>query len=193
MVQDWELLEAWRGGDKAAGDQLVGRYFEPVSRFFRSKIGDDSSDLISQTFLACMEARDRIDPKTFRGYLFAVARRRLADHFRRTSGHPNLDFSVSTLEFLGTSPTAAIARRQDAELLREAMTRLPVDDQIALELAYWEELSGREIAEALEIAENTARSRLARARVKLRAALLQLTTAERAAVAISQFEDDPSD
>jgi len=93
---DLELLDGWRAGDNAAGEELVGRHWASISRFFRSKIGDDGADLISQTFLACVEARDRIEGDNVKAYLFAVARRRLANHFRQRARTPELDFAVSS-------------------------------------------------------------------------------------------------
>jgi RNA polymerase sigma factor (sigma-70 family) len=186
---DLELLDAWRGGDKVAGDELVSRHWEPISRFFRSKIGDGGADLISQTFLACVEGRDRIEGENVRAYLFAVARRRLADHFRKTSRAGVADFTLSSLADLATGPLTEVSRRERAALLRQGLARIPLDDQIALELAYFEGMSTREIAGVLEIPENTVRSRLSRAREKLRAALGEIGTAEEAALAESQLVD----
>lgn len=186
---DAELLEGWRGGDNTAGEQLVARHWASISRFFRSKIGDDGADLISQTFLACVEGRDRIEGANVKAYLFAVARRRLADHFRSRARSPSLDFSMSSVVDLGTGPATHVSRRQRSELLRDALARIPLDDQIALELAYFEGLPMREIASVLELQENTVRSRLARAREKLRAVLATLGTADDAAFAESKLEE----
>ncbi len=173
MSEEWELLAVWRGGDNAAGNDLVSRHFAAISRFFRSKLGNDADDLIQQTFLACVEGRDRIEG-SFRSYLFAVARRRLFDHLRRSYRAPNLDFSVSSLADLGTTPSEGMARDQRAQLLQTALRQIPTEAQIALELAYWEELSGAEIAVVLDIAPGTVRSRLTRARGRLREAVKTL-------------------
>lgn len=187
MRSDVELLDAWRGGDPAAGEQLVARHWASISGFFRSKIGDDGADLISQTFLACVEGRDRIEGDNVKAYLFAVARRRLADHFRKRARSPALDFNASSVIDLGTGPATHVSRRQRSELLREGLARIPLDDQIALELAYFEGLSTKDIAAILEIPENTVRSRLSRARDKLRDVLATLATSDDAAFAESQL------
>jgi RNA polymerase sigma factor (sigma-70 family) len=168
---DLELLDAWRGGDLAAGDELVSRHWTSISRFFRSKVGDDEADLISQTFLACVENKDAIANENVKAYLFGIARRRLADHLRKRARGPAIDFAVSSLVDLATGPATAVDRRQRQEKLRDGLTRIPLDDQIALELAYFESMSTREIADVLEIPENTVRSRLSRARDKLREVL----------------------
>lgn len=181
MLSDRELLEHWRGGDARAGEELVSRHWTSISRFFRSKVGDESADLISQTFLACVEGRDRIDGDDVRAYLFAVARKRLADHFRRGLRAPTVDLSVQSLADFRTGPATQLDRHERAELLRRAMSIIPVDDQIALELLYFEELPTRQIAAVLEIGDNTVRSRLARAKEKLERALRELASDQEAA------------
>ncbi len=192
MRSDLELLDAWRGGDPQAGDELVSRHWASVARFFRQKAGDDAADLISQTFLACVEGKDRIEGDNIKAYLFAVARRRLADHFRSRARGPVIDFGLSSLADLAAGPATELGRRRDSELLRDALTRIPLDDQIALELAYFESLSTRELAGVLEVPENTVRSRLSRARDKLRAVLADLGTPDEAKLAESQLDTSSS-
>lgn len=189
MKSDLELLEAWRAGDRDRGEELVSRHWSAISRFFRSKVGDDGADLIAQTFLACAEARDRIEGDNVKAYLFAVARRRLADHLRKAARSPVLDLSMSSLADLATGPATLLDRRERGELLRAGLARIPLDDQIALELAYVEGMSTREIARVLELEENTVRSRLSRARDKLRKALADLGTPEEAALAESVLDE----
>jgi len=182
---DLELLEAWRAGSIQAGEALVARHWSSISRFVRSKIGDDGADLISQVFLACVEGKDRIEE--VKAYLFATARRRLADHFRRRTRDAALDLARSSLVDLRSGPATQLDRAQRRELLADGLARIPLDDQIALELAYFEGLSTRELASVLEIPENTVRSRLSRARDKLRAVLAELATPAEAALADSQL------
>jgi RNA polymerase sigma-70 factor (ECF subfamily) len=184
---DVELLQSWRAGDAKAGEELVSRHWSSISRFFRAKIGDDGADLISQTFLACVEGRDRIEGENVKAYLFAVARRRLADHFRKSQRQPALDLSACSLVDLRTGPATHMARREQSELLVQALAAIPLDDQIALELMYVEGLPSADIARVLEVGENTVRSRLSRARDKLRKALKELASDEEAALAESQL------
>jgi len=181
---DADLLAAWRAGDTSAGELLVARHWTNVSRFFRSKVGDDGADLISQTFLALVESKEPIE--NVRAYLFTIARRRLADHFR-TQARRATDLSVSSVIDLAIGPATQLSRRRKGQLLRDGLTRIPIDDQIALELAYVEGLSTKEIADVLEINENTARSRLSRAREKLRGVLAGLGTPADVAAAESQL------
>lgn len=173
VVSDLELLQSWKDGDRTAADELIARYFDPICRFFRSKLGDDVDDLIQRTFLDCLAAHERFRGEgSFRSYLFSIAHHRLFDHLRRAQRRPVLeDLGAMSIQDLGTTPSRAAARGQETEVLRAALDALALDHRIALELAYWEDMSGPEIAIALGIGANTVRSRLARARVALREAI----------------------
>src|SRR5690606_17645112 len=48
---DRELFEAWRTGDRAAGQQLIERHYDAIVRFFRTKAGPQTDDLVQRTFL----------------------------------------------------------------------------------------------------------------------------------------------
>ncbi len=167
-TSDVALLEAWRGGDRSAGDRLIDRHFDAVCRFFRSKLGDDVEDLIQRTFLDCVERRDSITRPSFRAYLFAVARNRLFDHLRQGLRRPVDNLGSLSVAEMCTRPSGKIDRARSRDRIAAAMRCLPADFQIALELAYWEGLRGAEIASVLEISAHTVRSRLSRGRAMLR-------------------------
>ena len=171
MSDDDELLAAWRAGDRVAGDALIGRWFDPICRFFRSKLGDDVEDLIQRTFLDCLESRERLREASFRSFLFAVARNRLFDELRRGLRRPVDMLGTISIADLRSTPSLRVARAQSADGIVQAMQALPLDLQMTLELAYWEGLSGPEIAAVLGVSEHTVRSRLSRARALLRAQL----------------------
>ncbi|MEX1368607.1 MAG: sigma-70 family RNA polymerase sigma factor, partial [Nannocystaceae bacterium] len=61
---------------------------------------------------------------------------------------------------LDPSPSMIVAQRQEQQQVVDALRRLPLDYQIALELHYWERLSGSEMADVLDIPEGTVRNRL---------------------------------
>jgi RNA polymerase sigma factor (sigma-70 family) len=174
---DESLLDAWRDGERDAGDELLRRYFDALYRFFSSKALQDIEDLVQRTLLDCLESRSTLKTGAFRAYLFGVARNRLIDHLRRNA---RLDASVDVGEIsiadLRTSVSQQVARSEQHDLVRQALALVPLDYQIALELAYWENMSGRDIAQVLGIEENTVRSRLARGREMLRDKLATMTS-----------------
>ena len=173
-VSDEQLLSAWADGDNAAGTALVDRHFERVSQFFRNKVGAEIEDLVQQTFLACVEARSRYEHRSsFVTFLLGIARNQLFNFYKSRRREP-VDVTISSVRDLGTSPSGALARRDDERLLADALQRVSLDAQTILELAYWDGLDGPEIAEVLVVPLNTAYTRLRRARESLRAQLRAL-------------------
>lgn len=59
-------------------------------------------------------------------------------------------------------------------MIVDALRRIPVELQIALELHYWEGLSASEFADVLDIPLGTVKTRLRRAKQRLRAELVEL-------------------
>ena len=93
---DCELLERWRRGDNVAGSCLVKRHFDAVQRFFASKAPGHNEDLIQQTFMACVEAKDAFrGDSSFRAYLFGLARFQLLSHYRKLYRARGLDFTAA--------------------------------------------------------------------------------------------------
>jgi RNA polymerase sigma factor (sigma-70 family) len=171
VTLDADLFASWSAGSRDAGNELIERHFELVHRFFRNKVGAELEDLVQRTFLACVEARDRYRGQaSFKTYLLSIARHQLFSHYRRQHQQA-LDFTITSVHDLATSPSGVLARTQDGRLLAEAFRRVPLEAQVVLELAYWEELDGTEIASVLEVSLNTAYSRLHRARIAVRECL----------------------
>jgi RNA polymerase sigma factor (sigma-70 family) len=171
---DTACLEAWRAGDRAAGQELFARYYEPVARFFINKVGDASADLIQRTFLACVEGLDRFrGDGSFRSYLFAVAYRQLCRHYRDTKGN-RIDLDSVSAVALDASLSGLVVEREEMRLFLAALREVPLELQVVLELHYWEQCSVAEMATALEIPEGTVKSRLRRGREQLRAAVERL-------------------
>ena len=180
-VSDLELLEAWRNEDEAAGRELFARYFDSVYRFFRNKVDEAAEDLTQQTFMGLVQSRDRFRGEaSFRTYLFMIARKRLYSHLRQRDRRGDaVEFGSASIADLGlASPSRAVAVRQEQQLLLQALRRLPVDMQLALELFYWEELTVTEISAVLETPVGTVKSRLQRARTRLDAVIVELSESE---------------
>lgn len=178
---DVDLLDAWRRGDAGAGQALFARHFRRIYRFFETKCPAEADELVQGTFLACMKAKEQFRGEAaFSTYLFAVARRELFRvlELRRRDG-ARLDFEASSIAELAPTPRTQIAGREDRLRLLHALRDLPVEQQILLELHYWEGLDISDLAEIYESLPVTIRSRLHRARAALRERMLK--TEDRAA------------
>lgn len=176
-LRDWQLLDAWRSGDRGAGGALVDRHFAAISRFFRNKVTSehDAADLVSQTFLACTETKDRFrGESSFRRYLFAIALNHLRAYIRKKHKRSAeaIDFGIVCVCDLDPSSVSSIvARRRESQLLVRALREIPVDFQVVLELSIFEDLSGPQISALLGIPEGTVRGRLRLGKERLRTRL----------------------
>lgn len=178
MTSDSELIRAWRAGDRQSGSVLFERHFDSVRRFFRNKVDQGVEDLVQRTFVACLEGRDRFrEEASFRTYLFAIAHNLLREHFRRQRRvTEELDLERLSIVDLGASPSSLLAARSEEKLLLHGLRQLPIASQVILELYYWEQLTGAELGLFLGVPEDTARSRLRRAKSQLEAVLRRLAT-----------------
>jgi RNA polymerase sigma factor (sigma-70 family) len=171
---DGELLLAWQSGDREAGNQLVDRHFDAITRFFRNKVcsDDDVAELVGQTFLGCTTGKDRFrGDASVRQYLYAIAQNVLRKYIRARykRSHELLDFAaVCVQELAPASLSSIVAHKREAQSLVQALREIPVEDQIVLELMYCEGLSGSELAGVLGLPEGTVRGRLARGKQRLR-------------------------
>ncbi len=176
MQDDVELLVAWREGDEVAGNLLFRRHFDAVYWFFRSKVADQAEDLTQDTWHAIVRNRDSLaEVRSFRAYLFTAARSKLYDALRARQRHGELDPLSQSLEDLGISPSEILGRHREQQLLVQALRKLPIEQQLLLELRYFEQMRGPELAAVLELPEATVRSRLRRALDKLRVVVEQLS------------------
>jgi RNA polymerase sigma factor (sigma-70 family) len=167
---DTALLAQWRAGDADAGQALFERHFDSIYGFFETKCASDADELTQATFLACLRARDQFrGDSSFRTYLFTIARNELFRVLRtRQRRDAKLDFELSSIADLVSTPGTRLARNQEHRALIDALQHLPVEQQTLLELHYWEDLEIAELAKIFDAPAATIRTRLHRARKALR-------------------------
>jgi RNA polymerase sigma-70 factor (ECF subfamily) len=168
-LSDGQLLEQWRAGDTVSGEALFERYYDMVERFFLNKVASGVQDLVQETFMRCVESRERIrDHDRFRTYMFAIAYNVLTGYLReRYRSDRAIDLAEISMCDIAPGPSSIIAQQREHQLLIEALRAIPIDDQVILELHYWEQLTTNEMAEVMGIPIGTARGRLQRARTRL--------------------------
>lgn len=204
--EELDLLQAWREGNREAGDRLLRIYYPKVLGFFRLRFPDVAEDLAQRTFLVCTETRERVEVSSFAAYVFGVARKMLLkqlDAYRRQPATFSAPPPQSTL-----TPSRVSRMRQEHWLLLRALDRLGDDMQVTLALHYVQGLKAREIAEVLGVSTSTVTTRLARAREALKQEVATLKAPARVREVLSTdleawtrslatvtevVDDDPSD
>lgn len=166
MTSDEALMLQFRGGSRAAFEELFARYRKPLYGFFGRRLNNPerAEDLTQETFLAVIRAASRYEPRaSLRTYLFAIALKLLAAERRKfltssPSGQPAAEPTT------GGTPECVL-------WVRQAMEKLDAPDREILMLREYEQLSYSDIAELLRIPVNTVRSRLFRSRLALKSYL----------------------
>ena len=138
------------------------RYGPTVLAYLRRHVGpDDAEDVLQRTFLDVWRGARRYDPKQpLAGWVFTIARRRAIDTLR--GRHPTV-VSVDVLrDLVGEDGREMAERFAWAADLRSALAQLPEAQRQALELAYFEDRTQRDIARLLDVPLGTVKARMAR-------------------------------
>jgi RNA polymerase sigma-70 factor (ECF subfamily) len=168
VVTDEQLMLDVRAGSREAFETLFERHRGPVWRFFRRRVEATAraEELAHDVFVAILQNAVRYEPRSaFRSYLFGIAYNALMAE-RRTAAHRVTQPLPADLPAATPDPEAAL-------WVRGALATLAPADREIVMLREYEQLSYQEISDLLHIPLNTVRSRLFRARMDLRAALLR--------------------
>ena len=170
---DAALLARCREQDPAAFRAFVVAHqrmvFALLSRMLGA--GADVEDLAQEAFVRAYRAFPAFDPNGAAKpstWLLTIATRLALDHKKRATldASDDGDRAAST-----ATPETQLEQRQLGVAIAAAAAKLPDDQRAALVLAEIHGFSTAEIAEALRVPEATAKTRLFRAREKMREAL----------------------
>lgn len=131
---------------------------------------EDAADVVAETMLVAWRRIDEVpDGDGARPWLYGVARHVLANSRRSIRRRDRLGERLrqDVRRLVGPEPDLAAGVSASLEV-RQALAALAVDDREVLQLAAWEGLGPQEIATVLDVSPVAARSRLHRARARLR-------------------------
>lgn len=173
-MEDADALQAWLEGDAQAGRVLVQRHYQRILLFFFSKVRPEvARDLTQSTFeTLCAKKQSFRGASSFITYLFGIARWTLVGYLRKElKQRERFDpFGDSANDpVVDRSLTSLFHQRRQEMLVVLALRRLPVDDQIILELRDYEGLTGRQVAEIYSVKRTTMTARISSARRRLAA------------------------
>lgn len=152
IIEDEDALLAACRSNPTAFARLYRRYLNRVYRYLYWRVGekDIAEDLTSQVFLAALESLPRYRHQgNFAAWLFAIARRKAADHFRFQRWQVSLEALQDTLPGEG-DPLPQVIAEEELERLGQAIASLGAAEQELLRLRFAAELSFDEIATLLK-------------------------------------------
>lgn len=180
---DARLAERIRSGDTAALGELYDRHSAAALATALRVVGDreEAEDVVHDAFVAVWRKIDRFDAErgSLRPWLMTVVRNRAIDRVRARRFNVDVDDADErSLLRTGPNPTWDDAvRRASAREVRAALAQLPDEQRRAIELAYFEGYTYREVADLTGVPAGTANGRLRLALAKLREALIGTTAA----------------
>ncbi|RMG95385.1 MAG: sigma-70 family RNA polymerase sigma factor [Deltaproteobacteria bacterium] len=170
---DHELIAALKAGDAAALDTLLARYAPSIYRFGRTmcRNPEDAAEVLQETMLAVARHADRFrEDAAFSTWLYTIARRACMRLSRKRSGEPAAFDDPDGLHLSDDrqDPEAQVVADERKRRLYAALGALSPDHREVILLRDIEQRTAREAAEILGIEVGAVKSRLHRARVRLR-------------------------
>lgn len=175
------LLSSAAKGDLEAFNDLVLKYQDAVYNITCGILGDADAaqDATQETFIRAFQHMGGFRSGSFRCWLLRIAANTCYDVFRTLRRHPTVPLipedgdgnemdSPLWLADPAANPEKATEDRDLSRAIQDGLNALPADFRAVIILADMQELEYSEIAEILRVRIGTVKSRLARARLRLR-------------------------
>ena len=176
-----DLVVAAQKGDLEAFNQLVLSYQDRILNLAGRILGDDdlAEDITQNTFLTAYLNLPRFRNGSFRSWLFRIATNLCYDVHRRHKRYPVLSLEneddaeerlLPLYDFPGPGifPEAESERRDLEQVVQHALNQLDEDQRTVIVLVDLQDFNYQEAAQILGIPIGTLKSRVARARLRLR-------------------------
>lgn len=163
--------------DAEAFAPVFDRHARAIHRYLSRRVGTDiADDLTGETFLVAFDRREKYDTTYADAlpWLYGIATKLLGRHRRRESGYWRAWARTGTdpvQECHADAVSRQVTAQNAAREIAGSLAALPAAQRDVLLLVAWQELEYEEVARALGIPIGTVRSRLHRARTRLKKAV----------------------
>jgi RNA polymerase sigma-70 factor (family 1) len=176
---DEQLVALLKTGNQQAFTEIYDRYAANLAGFAGSKLYnlDDAKDILHDLFIKLWENRSQIHINSnLQSYLFAMVRHRIIDKIRKNITREEYAFMLQSLT---TANQYSVDKQVEAKELRQtienSLVQLPARVKEIFKLSREEGLSNREIAEKLNLSEQTIKNQISAALKHLRKSLVTIT------------------
>jgi RNA polymerase sigma-70 factor, ECF subfamily len=183
---DEELMIQLQQGEDLALNELMRRWQQPLARYIYRYVGNQTGalDVAQEAFVRVFQQRHRFKENLkFSAWMFAIATNLCRNFLRWQSRHPSKasqsdqheeSWEITPQLTSQNSPDEVARLKETAEAVRRQVDALPDQLKAVVLLADYEELSYRDIGEALGCSVKAVETRLYRAHRLLRERLQDL-------------------
>ena len=173
-----DLVWRLRAGERSAIAEAYDRHGSALRAFSRRLLGDAAAaeDLVHDVFLALPKTVRRFEGRcSLRTFLISVAANRCRHHVRSAARYRRAKqrYAAEQLASTPPGPGALHALGETADRLARALDGLPLEQRLAFVLSVVEGRPNAEVARILSVAEGTVRTRVMRARRRLKKVLAE--------------------
>lgn len=179
IVDDYQLVEAFREGDEQAFEELVRRYQRQVANIIYLTLGnrDEVEDLSQEVFIRVYKSLTKFErDASLYSWIYRIAVNLCIDEIRRKKIKRTLSlefFSEGKLEEekknkSQTSAADGVLGKEKRQVILDALQKLSPVHRTVIVLREYEDLTYEQIAKTLHISTQAVKSRIFRAREELR-------------------------
>lgn len=174
-----ELLRRLSAGEDLAFKELYEQYAPSLISFAAARLVslEEAHDIVHDIFVHLWQDKENINIQlSFRAYLFAATRYRIIDHIRKNSSRKKYAEQIGKMPVhIEEEAENKLFEKELRERLDEAISQLPPRTKEVFCLSRFEHLTAKEIAERLNLSEQTVKNQLTTALSKLRVLLGKLS------------------
>lgn len=192
IVNDEDLMLQCRKGDMSAFELLVRRHQDALVNYISFTINDyhRAEDIAQETFLRVFKNASRYESKsTFKSWLYTIATNLSKNELRNRGRRKTYFFEdlvdenedVDHSEYMIDTrfqPDILYEKKEQQQLIKKALNRLPDNQRLALTLVTYQELTYEEISEILQCSIGAVKSLIHRARQNMKNLLIKVGIGE---------------
>ncbi|MEO0975623.1 MAG: RNA polymerase sigma factor [Pseudomonadota bacterium] len=161
-TSDDALIRMIERSDKAAMRVLYERHAPALTAFIRNRLSDpvEAADVVQDTFMEVWSSASKFQARsTVRSWMYSIARNKAVDRVRKLS---RLIITEPDETIADGAPDAEmiIAQAEDAHRVRTCLNALKDAQRSAVTLAFFQDMTYREISIVEGVSEGTVKSRV---------------------------------